>query len=88
MAKFIIGVIFCVLVIIFMVQNKEIAEITFLAWSASIPRALMILIVLVVGIGLGWVIRSIGYRKKKRENPLSSKVPVADSDAMHLQHIS
>jgi uncharacterized integral membrane protein len=67
MAKFIIGIIIGILVIIFMVQNKEIAEITFLAWSASIPRAIMILIVLVAGIGLGWMIRSIGYRKKKRE---------------------
>jgi uncharacterized integral membrane protein len=66
MAKLIVGIIIGVLVIIFMVQNGENVDIKFLAWSVSIQHAIMILIVFVVGIGVGFVIRSIGYRKKKK----------------------
>ncbi|KPJ88907.1 MAG: hypothetical protein AMS17_03865 [Spirochaetes bacterium DG_61] len=64
--KFIIGIIIGALVIVFMVQNVQVVDIKFIAWSVSISRALMILIVFVIGILLGWVVRSIGYRKKKR----------------------
>lgn len=67
MAKFIVGIIIGVLVIIFMVQNVETVDIQFFTWTAHLSRALMILIVFVVGIGIGWVIRSIGYRKKKKK---------------------
>ncbi|MFW6181433.1 MAG: lipopolysaccharide assembly protein LapA domain-containing protein [Spirochaetota bacterium] len=65
--RFILGAVFGVLVIIFMIQNTQIVEIQFLGWSLSISRALMVLIVFAVGIGLGWVIRSIGYLKKRRQ---------------------
>jgi uncharacterized integral membrane protein len=64
--KFILGIIFGALVIIFMVQNVQVVDIKFLAWTMSISRALVILIVLVIGILLGWVLRSIGYRKKRK----------------------
>jgi uncharacterized integral membrane protein len=67
MAKLIVGIIIGVLVIVFMVQNVETVDIQFLTWTAHLSRALMILIVFVVGIGIGWVIRSIGYRKKKKK---------------------
>jgi putative membrane protein len=67
MGKFIIGIIIGIIVIVFMVQNVEVVEVSFLAWSVSIPTAVMILIVFVVGIGLGFVVRSIGYRKKKKK---------------------
>ena len=67
MAKFIIGIVIGILVIVFMVQNVETVDIKFLAWSVSMQRAIMILIVFVVGIGIGFVIRSIGYRKKKKK---------------------
>jgi uncharacterized integral membrane protein len=64
MAKFILGVIIGIIVIVFLVQNVEIVEIKFIAWSFSISRALMILIVFIAGSGFGYVIKSIGYRKK------------------------
>ncbi|UCB45510.1 MAG: LapA family protein [Spirochaetota bacterium] len=73
MAKLIIGVIIGILVIVFMVQNVETVDIKFLAWSASMQRAIMILIVFVVGIGIGFVIRSIGYRKKKKREEEEEK---------------
>ena len=64
MLKFILGLIFGILVIIFMVQNVEMVDITFLSWTFTIQRAIMVLIVFVVGIGLGWVIRSVGRKNK------------------------
>jgi uncharacterized integral membrane protein len=64
--KFILGIIIGALVIVFMVQNVQVVDIKFLTWSVTISRALMILIVFAVGILLGWVVRSIGYRKKKK----------------------
>jgi uncharacterized integral membrane protein len=67
MAKFIIGIIIGIIVIVFMVQNVEVVDIHFLTWTISIPRAIMILVVFVIGICLGWFIRSIGYRKKRKK---------------------
>jgi uncharacterized integral membrane protein len=67
MAKFIVGIIIGVLVIIFMVQNVQTVDIQFLTWTFQIQRAIMILIVFIVGIGIGWVVRSIGYRKKRKK---------------------
>ena len=67
MGKFIFGIIIGVIVIVFMVQNGETVTVNFLAWDVTIPRAIMILIVFVVGTVLGFVVRSIGYRKKRKE---------------------
>jgi uncharacterized integral membrane protein len=78
MAKFIIGIIIGILVIAFMVQNVETVDIKFLAWSVSIQRAIMILIVFVVGIGVGFVIRSIGYHKKKKREEEEEERPKKD----------
>jgi uncharacterized integral membrane protein len=71
--KFILGIIIGALVIVFMIQNVQVVDIKFFTWSVTISRALMILIVFAVGILLGWVVRSIGYRKKKK-----SGEPVTD----------
>ena len=67
MGKFIFGIIIGVIVIVFMVQNGETVTVNILAWDVTIPRAIMILIVFVVGTVLGFVVRSIGYRKKRKE---------------------
>lgn len=49
------------LTVIFVLQNAATVEVQFLVWSASMPRALLIFLVLATGIALGWVLRSI-YR--------------------------
>ena len=73
MAKFIVGIIIGVFVIIFMVQNVETVDIRFLTWTFQIQRAIMILIVFVVGIGIGWVVKSIGYRKKRKKQEMKEE---------------
>jgi len=66
--RFILGVIIGILVIIFMIQNGEVVDIQFLSWTISIPIAVMVLIIFAFGIIMGWVIRSIGYMKKRRQS--------------------
>jgi uncharacterized integral membrane protein len=65
--KFIVGIMIGILVIVFMVQNVEVVDITFLAWTMHLPRAIMILIVFVLGIGAGYVARGVRTRKKEKK---------------------
>jgi uncharacterized integral membrane protein len=72
--KFIVGVIIGILVIIFMVQNTEKVDITFLGWSITMVRAIMILIVFVLGIAAGYVARGFRARKKERKQDLRDQL--------------
>jgi uncharacterized integral membrane protein len=40
---------------VFVLQNAETVSIQLLFWSFSLPRALMIIVVLLVGIVIGWL---------------------------------
>jgi uncharacterized integral membrane protein len=54
------------LAVIFITQNVAAVEVTFLFWSLSLSRALLIFFVLVIGFFLGWFLHSyIHYRKAK-----------------------
>ena len=64
---FVLGVIFGILVVAFILQNTEIVEINFLFWNISISRALMVLLVFIIGIIVGAIIKDIGARKKGKE---------------------
>jgi uncharacterized integral membrane protein len=63
--RFIIGAVLGVLAFIFAIQNTEIVEIQFFFWTVTGSRALMILIVLVVGILVGWTVG--GLRRHRRQ---------------------
>lgn len=68
MVRFIIGVILGVLVVIFMVQNTDQAQITFLFWTFSISRSLMYLLLGALGFAAGSLITGMrGLRKRKKE---------------------
>ena len=43
-----------------MVQNVQVVDLQFLAWTIHLPRAIMILIVFVLGIIVGYTARMIG----------------------------
>jgi uncharacterized integral membrane protein len=64
---FVLGVIIGILVVAFILQNTEIVEISFLFWTISISRALMVLLVFIVGIIVGAIIKDIGARKKEKK---------------------
>ena len=55
------------LVLLFIFQNVATVEIHFLFWSTSMPRSLMILLILLAGILIGWFLRSyLRYLKKRK----------------------
>ena len=45
------------LVIIFVFQNMEVVEVTFLSWKISTSRALILLLTFLVGVVFGWLAR-------------------------------
>jgi uncharacterized integral membrane protein len=55
--------------LLFIFQNVATVEIQFLFWSTSMPRSLMILLILLTGMLIGWFLRSyLRYRKKNRSH--------------------
>ena len=45
------------LVVVFAFQNAQVVEVKFLFWSLALPRSLLILVVLVIGLAAGWFLR-------------------------------
>lgn len=55
-----------ILAVIFVFQNFEVVEISFLFWTARMSRALLILLILVIGIVIGWSMCGYaGYRRRR-----------------------
>ncbi|MBN1836657.1 MAG: LapA family protein [Spirochaetales bacterium] len=66
MGRFILGIIIGVLVIIFMFQNVAPIEVRFIAWTVTLSRAVILLIVFAVGIIVGWVFHGAGKRRRDK----------------------
>lgn len=58
-------VILLALIVTFLLQNLEPVHITFLLWTTGLSRALLMIILLLVGGLLGWFGRSL-YRRMRR----------------------
>ena len=66
--KLILIIILTSLVATFITQNVAVVEVSFLFWSVSMSRALLIFFLLVIGFILGWFLHSyLSYRKSKDE---------------------
>jgi uncharacterized integral membrane protein len=59
MVKLIVGGVLSVLVLIFIVQNTQSVDVTFLAWTITVSRALLLIIILLFGITVGWIVGGI-----------------------------
>jgi uncharacterized integral membrane protein len=66
MFRFVLGIIIGVLVIIFMFQNMKAVDVTFIAWTITLSRALVLLIVFAVGIIIGWIFKGAGRRRREK----------------------
>ena len=67
MIRFILGIAFGVLALIFVFQNMENISVNFLGGTITTSRAVIIFIVLGAGFVVGWAVGSIGrWRKKVR----------------------
>ena len=62
---FIVGLILGVLVIIFVFQNLDAVSYQFLFWTLTAPRFLVLLVILMVGMIIGW--SSAVFRRRRRE---------------------
>ncbi len=66
--KLILIIILTSFVVIFITQNVAVVEVSFLLWSISMSRALLIFFSLSIGFILGWFLHSyLSYRKSKDE---------------------
>ena len=63
--KSIISLLLIIAVLIFSIQNIAAVEIQFLLWRFSIPRALLIMILLAVGFVIGMLFYSIAFRRSR-----------------------
>jgi putative membrane protein len=63
--KSIISLLLIIAALIFSIQNVAAVEIQFLLWSFSIPRALLIMILLGVGFVIGMLVYSIAFRRRR-----------------------
>ena len=61
--KTLISLVLTGLVLIFTFQNMEEVRVYFLTWELAMPRALMILVIFVIGAGVGWLARSMKKRR-------------------------
>lgn len=64
--KLIIALILAGLVVVFIVQNVAVVEITFLFWSLAMSRSLLMFLVLAIGITVGWLLRGHFEHQKSR----------------------
>jgi putative membrane protein len=66
--KLILILIIAGLTVIFITQNVAAVDVTFLFWSISMSRALLIFFVLMIGFVLGWFLHGyLTYRRSKNE---------------------
>jgi len=64
MLKIIIGIIVGILLVIFIFQNTMAIEISFITWTITVSRAILVLIILVSGIFFGFVLTEIACIRK------------------------
>jgi len=57
--KFYVTISFFLLFIVFIAQNMEVVEVSFLFWSISVTRAILLILTLILGLVIGWVLHSI-----------------------------
>lgn len=59
--RLIATVVLILVVVIFLIQNAAVVEIRLLFWEIAIPRSLLIVVMLLIGILIGWFARAM-YR--------------------------
>ncbi|MDA3972342.1 MAG: LapA family protein [Desulfobulbaceae bacterium] len=56
--KLVFSLILTGIIVLFVVQNVAVVEISFLFWSLAMSRALLLFFVLAIGIVIGWLMHS------------------------------
>lgn len=66
MLRFVLGIIIGILCLVFFIQNSEIITANFLFWTITLPRSVMLIIVLGAGLFLGWIVSSTRNMKRRK----------------------
>lgn len=67
MIRFILGIVFGILALIFVFQNMEEISVSFLGWTITTYGAVILSILLAAGFVVGWAVGSIGrWRRRVR----------------------
>lgn len=54
------------LAVIFLIQNLTVVEVSFLFWSVQLSSAILMLLMLVIGLLLGWLLHGhLAFSRKK-----------------------
>jgi lipopolysaccharide assembly protein A len=70
-AKIILGIILVGMTAVFLIQNAASVDMTFLFWTLSMSRALLMFLILSLGFILGWLLH--GSFRKIKTMPLQNK---------------
>ena len=62
--KLVVAIALAVLVVLFVLQNAEPVGVAFLAWTWTASRALVLLVVFLIGAAVGWLARA-GHRRRR-----------------------
>jgi putative membrane protein len=62
--KLILSIVMAGMAVLFIIQNVPSVEVTFLFWTLSMSRALLMSLILSIGIILGWLLHSYFKRLK------------------------
>ena len=67
MVRFIFGILFGVLAVIFVVQNTEVVEVSMLFWTVTVSRSIMYIVLFALGLFTGWVVSGLNHLRTKRK---------------------
>ncbi|MEJ2093809.1 MAG: lipopolysaccharide assembly protein LapA domain-containing protein [Gammaproteobacteria bacterium] len=62
-----VTIILILLSTIFIVQNLEIVEVHFFLWQLNISRAVLVILLLLIGFLIGWLLHGYFQRYKSRQ---------------------
>ena len=65
-AKGIVIVILAIIALILIVQNTEIVPLQLLFWRVWMSRIVMIVLMLAIGFGIGYILAAVGRKKPKQ----------------------
>jgi putative membrane protein len=63
--KTIVFIVLVALVLVFVIQNTQVVEFKFLAWTVSMSRALLLFGTFAIGIVVGWLSRKVRPKSRK-----------------------
>ena len=67
MIRFILGILFGILAVLFVVQNTEVVDVSMLFWTVTLSRSVMYIVLFALGLLVGWIVsgmKRIGKREK------------------------